>query len=125
MKSLGSIRDRLSKLAASLPTKTGKPLAIIFAQKYDPENPPGIDENAWEPDTANPGKSRHPLPYDGVETPTYWPYKNAAELEALHERFDRLYGPGTRNPNDLPALFIRLISREEIADRATALAGAS
>lgn len=109
-----ALRSQLREIKAKLPPPPGKPPVMIFARKYDPENPPAVDLNSWEPDPDNPGKSRHPLPYDGVETPTHWTYKNAAELVGLRERFDRFYGPATRGPNDPPCLFVRLTDAAEI-----------
>ena len=111
---LQSIRSQIAHLKAKLPPPPGKPPVMIFAEKYDPENPPAVDLNSWKPDPENPGKSRHPLPYDGVETATHWPYRNQQELTGLRERFDRLYGPATRGPYDPPSLLIRVTSAAEI-----------
>ncbi len=116
---LRNIRNRVDAAAAKVPPLPGKPFVMIFAERFDPENPPGVDLDSWEPDPDNPGRSRHPIPYDGVETPTRWPYKNAVELEALRERFKREY-EDTRGPNDVPPMFINLIGRDDIAEMAAA-----
>jgi hypothetical protein len=120
---LQAIRSQLAQLKATLPAPKGETPVMIFAQKYDPENPPAVDLNSWEPDPNNPGKSRHPLPYDGVETPTHWPYKNRLELEVLRQRFKVEY-EDTRGPNDPPCIFVHLESSEEVFEsqyRGTAL----
>jgi hypothetical protein len=115
MDSLRTIKHRLDAAAAKVPPPPGKPFVVITVERFDPENPPGVDLDAWESDPDNLGQSRHPLPFDGVETPTRWLYKNAAELEALRERFKREY-EDTRGPNDVPPLLIHLIGRDDIAE---------
>jgi hypothetical protein len=108
--SFQSLKARVKAAVAKMPRPKGKPAVMIFAQRFDPENPPCVDLNSWEPDPADPRKSRHPIPWDGVETATYWRYTTDSDLKALHARFDRLYGPAVRAPEDGPCFFIELMA---------------
>jgi hypothetical protein len=116
------LKRRLDVLSAKLPRPPGKPAVLICARRFDPKNPPVEDPDFWEDDPENPGKRRHPIPWDGTETETLWKYNTAAELEALRAKFDRNYGPATRAREDGLALFIEFFDtaahtppRQEVA----------
>ena len=48
------------------------------------------------------------------ETQLHWYYRDLSELEELRAKFDREFGPEARGPNDMPCLFFRVISQQEI-----------
>jgi hypothetical protein len=109
MESLRSISNKIAAVKAALPRPPGKPAVVIFAKRFDPKNPPRVDEDFFEDDPDNPGKRRHPKPWDGRATENLWPYSTATELIALRARFEREFGPSTRAPNDGICLFIELV----------------
>ncbi len=93
MVSISSLKARIDAAAAKVPPPRGKGPVFVFASKLPVE----------------PGEERK-----DTETYKYWHYRDLAELQGLRERFDREFGPATRGPNDLPCLFFRVISAEEV-----------
>jgi hypothetical protein len=89
---LSALRSQVSALKAQMPPPPGRPLVQVFARK---------------------GPRPAGAPAD-TETVKRWYCRDLATLEELRAKFDREYGPRTRGPNDLPCLFFRMISRQEI-----------
>lgn len=90
--SLTGLKSQLATLKSQVPPPKGKPPVVVYATK----GPSPADEPA------------------DTDTVKRWFYADLAELEELRARFDREFGPATRNPNDPPCLFFRVISQAEI-----------
>ena len=89
-----SLKNRIDTVAAKVPPPPGRPMVQVFA-------------------------ARGPRPADAppdTKTCLRWYHRDLAELAELRAKFDREFGPDTRAPNDLPCMFIRLISQQEIFD---------
>jgi hypothetical protein len=90
---LQNIRIQIAHLKAQLPPPLGKPVVIVLASKgHEPANESMAD-----------GFLR-------------WFYRDEKELEELHAKFDREYGPETRSPHDAPCLFVRFTEASELRE---------
>jgi hypothetical protein len=88
-----AIRNEVRQLREQMPPPKGQaPVIVLAAKGPRPANEPTDD-----------GFLR-------------WFYRDEKELEELCAKFDRLYGPETRGPNDPPCLFVRFTDTTEFSE---------
>ena len=90
-----ALRNQVRQLREQMPPPRGKDPVVVLAAK----GPRPAD------DPADDGFLR-------------WFYRDEKELEELHAKFDREFGPDTRGPHDAPCLFVRFTEASELREEA-------